>query len=137
AEVACPPAATPRGQQQRTTRFVDYYNHHRPHEALQQRVPAALYRKSRRSYGGQLPELRYPPAWPTRRVTQSGYIRWRGRTRVIGRAFGGERLGFKPVGPAVYEVYFERHLIGLLVDTDPGGLRPAQWTKASSTSPKA
>ena len=48
AEVASPPAATPRSQQQRTTRFVHYYNYHRPHEALQQRVPAALYRKSQR-----------------------------------------------------------------------------------------
>ena len=129
AEAASPPAATPRGQQQRTTRFVDYYNHHRPHEALEQRVPAALYRKSRRRYRGRLPELRYPRTWPTRRVTDSGYVRWQGRLRAIGRAFGGQRVGFKPVRQGVQEVYFERHLIGLLVHTDPGGLRPARWTR--------
>jgi len=129
AEAASPPAATPRGQQQRTTRFVDYYNHHRPHEALEQRVPAALYRKSRRRYRGRLPELRYPRTWPTRRVTDSGYVGWQGRLRAIGRAFGGQRVGFKPVRQGVHEVYFERHLIGLLVHTDPGGLRPARWTR--------
>jgi putative transposase len=129
AEVASPPAATPRGQQQRTTRFVHYYNHHRPHEALEQRLPAALYRKSRRRYRGRLPELRYRRHWPTRRVTASGYVRWGGRIRVVGRAFGGQRVGFKPIGPGVHEVYFARHLIGLLVDTDPGGLRPARWTQ--------
>jgi transposase InsO family protein len=127
AEAASPAAATPRGQQQRTTRFVEYYNHDRPHEALEQRVPADLYRKSRRAYRGRLPELRYPRGWPTRRVTESGYVRWRGRLRIVGRAFGGERVGFKPVREGVHEVYFERHLIGLLVDTDPGGLRPARW----------
>lgn len=137
AEVASPPAATPRGQQQRTTRWVHDYNHHRPHEGLGQQVPAALYRRSRRPYRGRLPELKYPGSWPSRRVTPSGYIRWHGRVRVIGRAFGGQRVGFKAVGQGVHEVYFERHLIGLLVDTDPGGLRPARWTKAHSPTPKA
>lgn len=127
AEVASPAAGTPRGQQQRTTRFVRYYNYERPHEALEQRVPAALYRKSRRRYRGRLSELRYRRTWPTRRVTPSGYVRWRGRMRVIGRAFGRQRVGFKPIHPGVHEVYFERHLIGLLVDTDPGGMRPARW----------
>jgi len=137
AEAASPPAATPRGQQQRSTRFARHYNHRRPHEALGQRVPAALYRKSRRAYRGPLAELRYPRAWQTRQVTESGYIRWRGRLRVIGRAFGGQRVGFKQIQHGIHEVYFERHLIGLLVDTDPGGLRPTRWTKAPSAPPKA
>jgi len=128
AEVASPPAATERGQQQRTTRFVNYYNHYRPHESLDQRVPAEFYYKSRRRYPSRLPELRYRRTWPTRRVTESGYVRWRGRVRPIGRAFGGQRVGFKPVQQGVHEVYFHRQLIGLLVDTDPGGLRPARWT---------
>lgn len=129
AEAASPPAGTPRGQQQRTTRFVRYYNYDRPHEALGQRVPAAFYRKSRRRYRGRLPELRYRRTWPTRRVTPSGYVRWRGRIRVIGRAFGKQRVGFKPIYPGAHEVYFERHLIGLLLDTDPGGLRPTRWIR--------
>lgn len=128
AEAASPPAATPRAQQHRTTRFVYYYNHHRPHEALEQRVPAVLYRKSRRPYRGRLPELRYRWTWPTRRVSESGYVRWQGRLRPIGRAFGGQRVGFKRVRQGIHEVYFERHLIGLLVDTDPGGLRPTRRT---------
>ena len=129
AEVASPPAGTPRGQQQRTTRFVRYYNYDRPHEALEQRVPAALYRKSRRRYRGPLPELQYRRTWPTRRVTQSGYVRWRGRLRIIGRAFGRQRVGFKPIRQGVHEVYFEHHLIGLLVDADPGGMRPVRWVR--------
>jgi len=136
AEVASPPAATPRGQQWRTTRWIHDYNHERPHEALGQRVPAAFYRKSRRRYRPELPELKYARAWLTRRVTASGYIRWRGRVRVIGRAFGGQRVGFKPVSAGVHEVHFERHLIGLFVDTDPGGLRPAQWSQSPTTNPK-
>lgn len=137
AEVASLPAATARGQQWRTTRWVTYYNEQRPHEALDQGVPASLYRKSRRRYRGRLSQPTYPHGWLKRRVTASGYIRWRGRVRVIGRAFGGQDVGFKPMVAGVHEVYFERHLIGLLVDTDPCGLRPAQWSKAPSTPTKA
>jgi hypothetical protein len=130
ADVAAPAAATPRAQQWRTTRWITDYNRARPHEALEQRVPASLYRKSRRGYQGRLAPLVYPRRWLKRRVTASGYIRWRGRVRVIGRAFGRQDVGFKPVSPAVHEVYFMHHLIGLLVDTDPGGMRPASWSKA-------
>jgi transposase InsO family protein len=137
AELATPPAATPRAQQWRTTRWIAYYNEERPHEALGQRVPVALYRKSRRRYRGPLRQLIYPRAWLKRRVTASGYIRWRARLRVIGRAFGGQDVGFKPVAAGVHEVYFERHLIGLLVDTDPGGLRPARWSKAPGDTSNA
>ena len=137
AEVASPAAGTPRGQQWRTTRWIDHYNHERPHEALGMGVPADLYRKSRRRYRTYLPVLKYPRAWPTRQVTESGYIRWRGRVRVIGRAFGRQRVGFKPLSQGTHEVYFDSHLIGLLVDADLGGMRPAHWTKATARSHKA
>lgn len=137
AEVASPPAATPRGQQWRTTGWIRYYNEERPHEALGQRVPAALYRKSRRRYRRRLAALRYRRGWLQRRVGPNGYIRWRGRVRVIGRAFGGQTVGFKPTQPGVHQVYFGPQLIGLLVDTDPGGIRPAQWSKIPRATPNA
>jgi putative transposase len=136
AEVASPPARTPRGQQRRTNRWIDYYNSERPHEALGQQVPAAFYHKSRRTYRSVLPELSYPKNWPTRRVSPSGYVRWQGRVRVIGRAFAQQRVGFKCLGKDTQEIYFGRHLIGLLVNSDPGGLRPAQWSTATSAHAK-
>ena len=135
AEVAWPAAANPRAQQWRTTRWIHYYNYDRPHEALGQQVPASFYRKSRRPFCAPLRELQYPRPWPTSRVTASGRVRWRGRLRVIGRAFGGERIGFKPVSSGVHEVYFMSYLIGILLDTDPGGMRPARWSKAPDSAP--
>jgi transposase InsO family protein len=136
ADVASPPAATPRGQQWRSSRWVACYNEKRPHEALEQQVPASLYRKSRRCYRPQKSKLKYPGHWLTKQVTGSGYIRWLGRHRVIGRAFGGEHVGFKPITKGRHEVYFGHHLIGVLVDTDPGGMRPAQWTKNPNVASK-
>ena len=129
-EVAHRPAPTPAAQQRRTDRWVRGYNWERPHEALGQRVPAALYRRSPRRYPAAVRPWRYPSGWRTARVTTSGYVRWRGRLRVVGRAFGGRRVGFKAVGAGVHEVYFAHHLIGLLVDRDPGGMRPAHWSQA-------
>jgi len=135
-EVARPPAPTPAAQQRRTDRWRRHYHWERPHEALGQRVPAELYRRSRRRYRPRLRPVRYPRTWRTVRVTASGYVRWRGRLRVIGRALGGQRVGFKPVAAGVQEVYFLDHLIGLLVDTDRGGMRPAHWSKAPALTPK-
>jgi putative transposase len=129
ADTATPPAAPPRAQQRRSTGWIHYYNHQRPHEALGQRVPATLYYKSRRRYRGALATLRYRRHWSTRRVSSRGFIHWRGRARGIGRAFEAENIGLKPVSPGRYEVYFHQHLIGVLVETDPGGMRPARWIK--------
>jgi len=133
AEVASPPAANPRAQQWRNTRWVSSYNYERPHEGLDQRTPGSLYRKSRRAYRGPVPKINYPRYWPTRRVTGSGYVRWRGRLRIIGRAFGQNRVGFKLLGPGIYQVYFVRHIIGELHENDPGGMRPARWFKVPVT----
>jgi len=130
AEVARAPAATPRSQQWCTSRWVSYYNRQRPHEALGQRVPASLYRKSRRTYRKLPSRLVYPRRWRKRRVIASGHVGWRGRLRVIGRAFAGQDVGFKLISEGVHEVYFGAYLIGVLVDTDPGGMRPASWLKA-------
>lgn len=130
ADTATPPAATPPAQQRRSTRWTRYYNQQRPHEALGQRMPARLYHKSRRRYRGPLRRLQYRRHWQTRRVSSRGFIHWRGRARGIGRAFGGEHIGLKPVKEGVQEVYFERQLIGILMDTDLGGMRPARWGKS-------
>ena len=136
AEVASPPAANPPAQQRRTTRWIGYYNRVRPHEALAQRVPASLYRKSRRSFHAGLRPLTYRRGWLKRRVTDSGYVRWRGRLRVMGRAFGRQDVGFKPMSAGRHEVYFGPLLIRVLVDTDPGGMRPVTWAKAPSRTAK-
>jgi putative transposase len=134
ADLATPPAATPQAQQRRSTNWTRYYNQERPHEALGQRTPAQLYSPSRRRYRGPLAALHYPRPWSARRVDARGFISWRGRARGVGRAFGGETIGVKPKGKGVQEVYFERHLIGLLVDADPGAIRPARWSQSAVPS---
>ena len=46
-------------QQAKFDRFIECYNHERPHQALDMRYPAELYQPSPRPYRG-LPELDIP-----------------------------------------------------------------------------
>jgi len=44
---------------------------------------------------------------------------------LLGRAFVGELVGLKPIADNTHEVYLHGHLIGLLYEQDPAGMRPA------------
>jgi len=129
AEVLDSPAANRRAQQRRSDRWRHAYNHHRPHEALGQRVPARGYRPSPRRWPPTLPALRYPEGWAARRVRPHGEIKWQGRLRFIGRAFVGEMLGLQALSPGHWAVRFGPLLIGELHAKDPAGMRPARWQR--------
>ena len=125
ADVATPPAPSVAAQKRRIGAWISCYNHQRPHEALGQRVPGQIYWPSNRPMPEQLIKASYPSAWHTRRVRNRGHIKWRGRERFIGRAFVGELVGLKPIAEGTHEVYLHGHLIGLLYEQDPAGMRPA------------
>ncbi len=129
AETTRPAAPTPAAQQRRFDRWLRAYNERRPHEALGMRVPAAVYRRSRRRLR-RLRTSRYPRGWPVLRVDAKGRGWWHGRARLLGRAFAGLRLGLKPSGPDRWQVYLERHFLGLLVARDAAGLRAVRWRAA-------
>lgn len=128
-EVVAQGAAHRQAMQRRSTRWLAGYNQERPHEALGQRTPAQVYRKSRRAYREELAPSKYRRGWPVRRVRNRGHIKWRGRLRFIGRAFVGQTVGLKTVGLDQWEVFLGRQLIGELRAQDPGGLRPARWLR--------
>jgi putative transposase len=125
AETAAPPATTARAQHRRFQRWRRTYNHHRPHEALHQQVPARFYRASRRRWPRRLPTWRYPRHSLVRRVSHGGWISWAGRRRLIGRAFAAELIALTPLGPHC-AVHLGPHLLGELHSADPGGLRPVR-----------
>lgn len=125
AETACPPARTIPEQQQRSDRWRQHYNRQRPHEALNQQIPAQLYHPSSRRFPDKLPTWHYPTQnWEVRCVHTKGQIKWQGRLRFIGRAFIGQWIGLKPAGLGEWEVYLGRQLLGILHQRDPGGMRP-------------
>jgi len=126
ADTTRPAAASRVAQQARTTRWLRHYNEARPHEALEQTVPARHFHHSRRPYRGPQPP-RYPATWKIRRVRSNGEIRWQGRRRFVGEAFVGYRLGLRRWRRGIWRVYFYHVLLGELHEQDAGSMRPAVY----------
>lgn len=111
---AKPPKAELGAQQRAFNHFRQEYNHERPHEALEQRPPASLYRPSARAYPERLPEPRgYPDEWQKRVVRKGGQIKWKGRDISVGKALWGQQIGLQPAGEALWAVYFENLELGV------------------------
>lgn len=126
-ETLQPPGPSMRAQKMRTGRWRRQYNEQRPHEAIGMRVPAQVYRKSRRKLPRPSQPWRYPGGWESRLVKGKGMIELEGRGRFIGEAFEGGRVGLRWIRAGVREVYFGKHLIGELWDADQtSGIR-AVW----------
>jgi hypothetical protein len=76
------------------------YNLDRPHEALDQEVPASRYRTSKRAMPDHLPEVQYDEHEIVRTVsTTKAYVSFKGRAWKIPQAFCGERVAIRPRTP--------------------------------------
>ena len=84
------------------------YNLERPHEALDQEVPASRYRPSTRAMPNRLPEVEYDEHDIVRTAsTTKDYISFKGRLWKIPQAFSGECLAIRPRGgDGQYGVFF-------------------------------
>lgn len=79
AETTRPAAGSLAAQQRRFNIFREEFNHERPHEALDQQMPAACYSPSPRPMPDRLPPLEYPDRFEVRYVSANGGIRWNSR----------------------------------------------------------
>jgi putative transposase len=95
--------------------FVDQYNHERPHQALDMKVPADLYVRSPRLYRG-LEELTYPFHDATMTVTHCGRICFNGRKVNLSHAFAGQNVGVTQVGDRIWLVTFMQYDLGYFDD---------------------
>ncbi len=84
------------------------YNLERPHQALDQEVPASRYRASTRSMPDRLPEIEYDEDEIVRTVpTTKDYVSFKGRLWKVPQAFRGERLAIRPRTPdGLYAICF-------------------------------
>jgi hypothetical protein len=113
-DTTIPPAASLRAQQSRFDNFRYVFNNERPHEGLNNRVPASLYQPSSVRLPRKLPEFNYPKGLLLRRVNNSGDISWH-KTRIfISEVFRFEELGLEAVTPGFYRVFFRDMEIGEL-----------------------
>jgi putative transposase len=82
------------------------FNHERPHEALQMRVPADLYVKSQRRYMPDTFELSYPQEYLRRKVNANGGIHIMDVGIYLSASLGGWDVGLKATTDGCYMVWF-------------------------------
>ena len=98
-------------QQARLDDFLKCYNHERPHQALNMKYPAELYRPSPRPYRGP-GELDYPFHDHTITVTQCGRVCFEGRKINLSQVFAGHNVGIKQVSDKIWLVTFMNYDLG-------------------------
>jgi putative transposase len=98
-------------QQAKFDQFIEYYNHERPHQALEGRTPAQLYRSSPRPYKG-LSDLEYPFHDRTITVTNCGRICFERRKINLSHVFAGQNVGIKEVAEKIWLVSFMHYDLG-------------------------
>jgi hypothetical protein len=94
------------------------FNFQRPHQALDMRCPGELYHHSSRKYAGGVQELIYEDMI-TRRVNDSGCIRWKEHSLFISQSLSGWNVGLKSIQNQKIQLWFAQLLLGHL---DPATL---------------
>ena len=124
-ETAKPPKANFAAQQRAFVRFRQTYNHERPHEALNDRTPAEIYRPSKSCYPEKMPEIEYPGHMKVRRIRSKGDFKWRGRLIYLSEALIGELIGLEQISDRYWQVKFGH--VNLAVVDDWAGKLTRKW----------
>lgn len=105
-------------QQQAFDEFRREYNEDRPHEALGQQTPAAVYTPSSRDYTGKLLEPEYPDWWEVRRVRKDGSLCWCKQMRFLGEVLARETIGLEPIDDGLWRLWFVDYELGTFDERD-------------------
>jgi putative transposase len=106
ADLQAQPSPTPGEQQVACDKWKQEFNHVRPHEALQGKVPADLYKPSIRRRLEQ-PKYKYPEHWIQRRVgRQGGVITIEGQSYQISRALAEHVVALEPLTGLRHRIWF-------------------------------
>jgi putative transposase len=84
-------------QQRAADQWRQVFNHVRPHEAIEMKRPADLYRRSPRPFTGIKPP-RYKATYARRYVSKNGCVRYAGKTIFISESLVGHLLAVRRLG---------------------------------------
>lgn len=113
-ETAKPPAATLTLQIYKMEQFQKYFNFRRPHEALGQVVPAAIYIASNRKWDGKFTDVKYTPEYEVRRVCKGGSIGWKGIHYFLSESLYGELIGIKEIDIGIMGIFYGPIMLGVI-----------------------
>jgi len=111
-ETATPPRASLPAQQRAFDRFRKEYNQDRPHEALGQKRPEAVYSRSRTAYPRPLRKPTYDRYLDVHVVDEQGCIRWRRHSVFITAVLYGEEVELSPIDRNMIQVRYGELVLG-------------------------
>jgi transposase InsO family protein len=112
-ETTRPPGMNIIQQQERFDAFRQEFNTERPHEGLNMKLPAELYKPSTRLYAG-LPDIEYPFHDKEGLVTCCGRICMHRKKINISTVLAGQKLGLKEVDDGIWLVSFLSYDLGYI-----------------------
>ncbi len=132
-ETTRPPGMNSLQQQARFDEFVAEFNRERPHQALDMKPPAQLYRPSSKPYFG-LPDLSYPLHDRECLVTACGRICMHRKKINISTVLAGQKLGLKEVDNGIGLISFMHYDLGY-IDLEQKTLQPIDNPFGTRMSP--
>ena len=105
-ETENPPGYDLARQQKRFNEFCRYFNEERPHEALEQKTPATIYRASKRIYTGKEMEPEYGTNMQTRKVQIRGEFYWKSEPVFLSETLRGQTIGLAEIADDRWQIYF-------------------------------
>jgi transposase InsO family protein len=132
AETATPAESSFARQQRRFNEFRQQYNFERPHEALGQRTPSELYKRSSKEFPSRLPEPEYPGHFVVERAYSNGHVRLEGISWYVSTSLKEELLGLEPLSDGRWCVHFAKLPLGIL---DPKHHRDLKHERVGRTVP--
>jgi transposase InsO family protein len=122
-------------QQDACDRWRHEFNHHRPHEALQMRMPGEVYRRSDVEFEDKPVEVTYPENYLVRLVGSTGLATWRHRDFFVSSALGKQLIGLEPLTRQTFNVWFAHRWLGVVdFKSDPPTFTAAPWNTVPSSN---
>lgn len=113
-EVCRTPASTRLGQQRAFEKFRIEFNEIRPHQALENKTPAALYQPSHRPVPDRMGDPEYPDDFDIVRVRFDGSLKHEGHHVMLTELLSGERVGIRDDDERGWTVFFGPIELGTL-----------------------
>lgn len=111
---ANPPQINIYEQQQVFINFNYEFNYERPHEALEQQMPASVYYPSNRPYPLRVPQVEYDGDIVVKRIKRSGEMYWKGKWIYVSQALAREPIALQQIDDYLWEVRFSFFPLGIL-----------------------
>ena len=132
-ETAKPAARNFLSQQEKFDSFVEEFNRERPHQAIQMKLPAEIYRPSSRAYKG-IGRVEYPLHDRTLSVTRCGRICIKRLKINFSTVFAGQDVGIKEISDKIWLVSFMHYDLGYF-DEDSCNFAPLENPFGSKVLP--